>query len=62
MDYGIPRVNQECYSQCTGDRVCNHETGLCAFNPCWAGCGQAGHCDLSGPVPICLASDGRRGP
>jgi len=54
IDYGIPRVNGECFSQCTGDHVCNRQTGLCAFNPCSAGCGEGRHCDPSPPVPRCV--------
>ena len=59
IDYGIPRVNGECFAQCTGDRVCNRETGLCALNPCSAGCGEGRHCEISGAVPRC-APDGEK--
>jgi hypothetical protein len=45
-----------------GDRICNRDTGLCAFNPCWAGCGEGKHCEVAGAVPRCVESDGSRGP
>ena len=56
LDYGIPRVNGESYGQCTGDRVCNRENGLCELNPCSAGCGEG---RASGAVPRC-APDGEK--
>ena len=59
IDYGIPRVNGECYGQCTGDRVCNRDNGLCELNPCSAGCGEGRHCEASGAVPHC-APDGKK--
>ena len=59
IDYGIPRVKGECYGQCTGDRVCNRQTGLCELNPCFAGCGEGRHCEAAGAVPRC-APDGER--
>ena len=59
IDYGIPRVNGECYSQCTGDRVCNRQNGLCELNPCSAGCAEGFHCEVSGAVPRC-ALDGEK--
>jgi hypothetical protein len=59
VDYAIPRVNGECFAICSGDRVCNRQSGLCELNPCSAGCGEGRHCETSGAVPRC-ANDGEK--
>ncbi|HZW91206.1 MAG TPA: hypothetical protein VFF12_19160 [Myxococcaceae bacterium] len=59
IDYGIPRVNGECFAICTGDRVCNRQSGVCELNPCSAGCGEGRHCETAGAVPRC-ANDGEK--
>jgi len=59
VDYGIPRVNGECFAVCSGDRVCNRQSGLCELNPCSAGCGEGRHCETAGAVPRC-ANDGEK--
>jgi len=53
IDYGIPRVNGECIAVCSGDRVCNRQSGLCELNPCSADCGEGHHCETAGAVPRC---------
>jgi hypothetical protein len=59
IDYGIPRVNGECFAVCSGDRVCNRQSGLCELNPCSPGCGEGHHCETAGAVPRC-APDGEK--